>query len=91
MSEQTGLRARKKARTHDAIADAAISLFLTHGFDPVPDIADVRHPWAPGFVRLGKAMHQQRRRRALPRIGEVVDAPIELVAVGEGVEAFGGW
>ena len=40
MIEQTGLRARKKARTHDAIADAAISLFLTHGFDQV-SVTDV--------------------------------------------------
>src|ERR1700761_206640 len=29
------LRERKKARTHDAIADTAISLFLAHGFDAV--------------------------------------------------------
>ena len=35
MVEPTGLRARKKARTRDAIADAAISLFLAHGFDQV--------------------------------------------------------
>ncbi|WP_432830029.1 TetR family transcriptional regulator [Dactylosporangium sp. CA-092794] len=35
MSETTGLRARKKARTRDAIADAAISLFLARGFEPV--------------------------------------------------------
>ena len=35
MIEPTGLRARKKARTRDAIADAAISLFLAHGFDHV--------------------------------------------------------
>ena len=35
MIERTGLRARKKARTRDAIADAAISLFLAHGFDQV--------------------------------------------------------
>ena len=40
MIEQTGLRARKKARTHDAIADTAISLFLTHGFDQV-SVTDV--------------------------------------------------
>lgn len=33
--EPVGLRARKKARTRDVIADAAISLFLTHGFDQV--------------------------------------------------------
>lgn len=35
MIEPAGLRARKKVRTRDAIADAAISLFLAHGFDQV--------------------------------------------------------
>jgi AcrR family transcriptional regulator len=35
-----GLRARKKAQTRDAIANAAISLFLAHGFDEV-SVADV--------------------------------------------------
>jgi AcrR family transcriptional regulator len=40
VTEPTGLRARKKARTRDAIADAAISLFLTHGFDQV-SVTDV--------------------------------------------------
>jgi AcrR family transcriptional regulator len=35
-----GLRARKKAQTHDAIADAAITLFLAHGFDRV-SVADI--------------------------------------------------
>jgi AcrR family transcriptional regulator len=38
--QPTGLRARKKARTRDAIADAAISLFLARGFDQV-SVADV--------------------------------------------------
>ncbi|MEV7013519.1 TetR family transcriptional regulator [Streptosporangium sp. NPDC051022] len=40
MDERTGLRARKKERTHQAISDAAISLFLTHGFDRV-SVADI--------------------------------------------------
>ncbi|MFY1683448.1 TetR/AcrR family transcriptional regulator [Micromonospora sp. WMMD730] len=40
MIERVGLRARKKARTRDAIADVAISLFLTHGFDRV-SVSDV--------------------------------------------------
>ncbi|WKU05452.1 TetR/AcrR family transcriptional regulator [Micromonospora sp. HUAS LYJ1] len=40
MVERVGLRARKKARTRDAIADVAISLFLAHGFDQV-SVSDV--------------------------------------------------
>lgn len=38
--EPVGLRARKKIRTRDAIADAAISLFLARGFDQV-SVSDV--------------------------------------------------
>jgi AcrR family transcriptional regulator len=51
--EPTGLRARKKARTHDAIADAAISRFLAHGFDQVSinDIAAAAEVSKPTLFR----------------------------------------
>src|SRR5215470_959598 len=50
---QTGLRARKKARTRGAIADAAISLFLAHGFDQVSvnDIAAAAEVSKPTLFR----------------------------------------
>ena len=53
MVEPTGLRARKKARTRDAIADAAISLFLAHGFDQVAinDIAATAEVSKPTLFR----------------------------------------
>src|SRR5881275_1648549 len=35
MSEQTGLRQRKKQQTREAIAQTARRLFLEHGFDAV--------------------------------------------------------
>src|SRR6266568_4122887 len=35
MNEPTGLRERKKRRTHEAISNAAIELFLRHGYDQV--------------------------------------------------------
>jgi len=51
--EPTGLRARKKARTRDAIADAAISLFLAYGFDHVSivDIAAAAEVSKPTLFR----------------------------------------
>jgi AcrR family transcriptional regulator len=53
VTEPAGLRARKKARTHDAIADAAISLFLAHGFDQVSvtDIAAAAEVSKPTLFR----------------------------------------
>ena len=53
MIQPAGLRARKKARTRDAIADAAISLFLAHGFDRVSinDIAAAAEVSKPTLFR----------------------------------------
>lgn len=40
MSDQVGLRERKRRRTHDAVSAAAISMFLERGFDRV-SVADI--------------------------------------------------
>ena len=53
MTEPAGLRARKKARTHDVIAEVAISLFLARGFDhvSVTDIAAAAEVSKPTLFR----------------------------------------
>jgi AcrR family transcriptional regulator len=53
MSEPTGLRARKKERTRDAIGAAAVSLFLAHGFDSVSvnDVAAAAEVSKPTLFR----------------------------------------
>ncbi|MEU3455526.1 TetR family transcriptional regulator [Micromonospora sp. NPDC006766] len=53
MIEPVGLRARKKVRTRDAIADAAISMFLARGFDQVSvsDIAAMAEVSKPTLFR----------------------------------------
>ncbi|GAB3083117.1 TetR family transcriptional regulator [Micromonospora schwarzwaldensis] len=53
MSEPDGLRARKKAQTRGAIADAAITLFLARGFEQVSvsDIAATAEVSKPTLFR----------------------------------------
>jgi AcrR family transcriptional regulator len=53
MIEPAGLRARKKARTHDVIAEVAIALFLARGFDQVSvtDIAAAAEVSKPTLFR----------------------------------------
>jgi AcrR family transcriptional regulator len=53
VSEPAGLRARKKVRTRDLIADAAISMFLARGFDEVSvsDIAATAEVSKPTLFR----------------------------------------
>ncbi|WP_405584904.1 TetR/AcrR family transcriptional regulator [Streptomyces sp. NBC_01190] len=53
MSEPTGLRARKKERTREAIGNAAVSLFLARGFDRVSvnDIAAAAEISKPTLFR----------------------------------------
>jgi AcrR family transcriptional regulator len=70
--EPTGLRARKKARTHDAIADAAISLFLAHGFDQVSvaDIAEAAEVSKPTLFRYFAAKEDLVLHRIADHQGE---------------------
>lgn len=72
MIEPTGLRARKKARTRDAIANAAISLFLTHGFDRVSinDIAGAAEVSKPTLFRYFKTKEDLVLHRFADHNGE---------------------
>jgi AcrR family transcriptional regulator len=72
MAEPTGLRARKKARTRDAIADAAISLFLARGFDEVPvaDIAAAAEVSKPTLFRYFPAKEDLVLHRIADHNGE---------------------
>jgi AcrR family transcriptional regulator len=70
--EPTGLRARKKARTRDVIADAAISLFLAHGFDQVSvnDIAAAAEVSKPTLFRYFAAKEDLVLHRFADHNGE---------------------
>lgn len=64
----TGLRETKKARTREALRDAAVELFITHGYDAttVADIADAAQVSEPTFFRY------------YPTKAAVVLAPLEF-------------
>ncbi|GAA0911974.1 TetR/AcrR family transcriptional regulator [Streptomyces thermoalcalitolerans] len=72
MSEPTGLRARKKARTRHAIADAAISLFLERGFDRVSvnDIAAAAEVSKPTLFRYFPTKEDLVLHRFADHLGE---------------------
>ncbi len=72
MIEPTGLRARKKARTRDAIAEAAISLFLEHGFDQVSvnDIAAAAEVSKPTLFRYFATKEDLVLHRFADHLGE---------------------
>lgn len=72
MSEPTGLRARKKARTREAIGDAAVSLFLERGFDRVSvnDIAAAAEISKPTLFRYFPTKEDLVLHRFADHLGE---------------------
>ncbi|MEV5936534.1 TetR/AcrR family transcriptional regulator [Streptomyces sp. NPDC093250] len=72
MNEPTGLRARKKQRTRDAIADAAVSLFLERGFDRVSvnDIAAAADVSKPTLFRYFPTKEDLVLHRFTDHLGE---------------------
>ncbi|NGO67735.1 TetR/AcrR family transcriptional regulator [Streptomyces boncukensis] len=73
----TGLRARKKQRTYQAISDAAIALFLERGFDAVPvaDIAEAAEVSKPTLFRYFPAKEDM----ALYRLADHEDEAARVV------------
>jgi AcrR family transcriptional regulator len=72
VTEPAGLRARKKVRTRDAIADAAISLFLARGFDEVSvsDIAATAEVSKPTLFRYFATKEDLVLHRFADHLGE---------------------
>jgi AcrR family transcriptional regulator len=72
MTEPTGLRARKKERTRDAIGAAAVRLFLERGFDPVSvnDIAAAAEVSKPTLFRYFPAKEDLVLHRFADHQGE---------------------
>ncbi|MGW7686136.1 TetR family transcriptional regulator [Kribbella sp. NPDC054772] len=79
----TGLRERKKQQTYDALSQAAIALFLEHGFDEVPvtDIAaaaDVSKPTLFKYFPTKEDLVMHRiadHRREAARVVRAASAP----------------
>ncbi|KWV29356.1 TetR family transcriptional regulator [Micromonospora rifamycinica] len=72
MSEPVGLRARKKLRTRDAIADVAITLFLARGFDQVSvsDVAAAAEVSKPTLFRYFATKEDLLLHRFADHLGE---------------------
>ncbi|GAA1565186.1 MULTISPECIES: TetR/AcrR family transcriptional regulator [Kribbella] len=78
-----GLRERKKQQTHDALSEAAIELFVKHGFYSVPvtDIAAVVEVSKPTLFKYFPSkedlvMHRiEDHRREAARVVEASSAP----------------
>ncbi|WP_333775580.1 TetR/AcrR family transcriptional regulator [Streptomyces sp. IBSBF 3136] len=73
----TGLRERKKARTHAAISEAAIALFLEHGFDQV-SVAQVAEA-AEVSKRTVFAYFPAKEDLVVHRFADHEDEPARLV------------
>jgi AcrR family transcriptional regulator len=75
----TGLRDRKKARTREAIADAAISLFLARGFDQVSvaDVAAAAEVSKPTLFRYFTAKEDLVLHRIADHDGEAARVVLE--------------
>ncbi|WP_427892504.1 TetR/AcrR family transcriptional regulator [Kribbella sp. GL6] len=80
-----GLRERKKQQTHDALSEAAIALFVEHGFDSVPvaDIAAAAEVSKPTLFKYFPSkedlvMHriEDHRREAARVVVESAEPPV---------------
>ncbi|MEU4192212.1 helix-turn-helix domain-containing protein [Kribbella sp. NPDC026611] len=74
----TGLRERKKQQTYDALSEAAIALFLKHGYDEVTvnDIAAAADVSKPTLFKYFASKEDLVMHRILDHLGE----PARIVA-----------
>ncbi|TQS40083.1 TetR family transcriptional regulator [Cryptosporangium phraense] len=78
----SGLRERKRQRTHDTISATAIRLFLERGFDAVSvaDVADAAEVSKPTLFRY----FPTKEDLVLHRIGDHLGEPARVVAAAAG-------